>query len=313
MADPHLASVACGKLTAAAGPRRRRSVSRRGRIGYLFAGPALAYVLLIIIYPLAYALWTSFRNTRLTSPVDQFVGLDTYALALTNPVFLDSLIVTAVFLLIAIGAEFVLGFGLALAFWRMRGTHPVLRSLLLLPIMVTPVTVGLVWKLMLNSDFGVLSRIGDMIGAGTIFWLSDPRLALAAIAIMDTWQWTPFVFLVVLAGLESLPREPFESAEVDGAGAFFTLRKVTLPLISRILMIALAFRLMFAVATFDSVFVLTRGGPARATDLVTLYIYREGFVNLNISYASAVSFLLLIAVLILVLSLFRRTIVNAPA
>lgn len=301
-----------GGLAARERPPRSLAAAR-GRLGYLFAGPALAYVLLIIIYPLAFALWASFRNTRLTSPLDEFVGFDTYGLALTSPIFLHSVLLTAVFLLIVIAAEFVLGLGLALAFWGMHRSHPVLRSLLLLPIMVTPVTAGLVWKLMLNSDFGLLSRIGETIGIGTVFWLSEPHLALAAIAIMDVWQWTPFVFLVVLAGLESLPREPFESAEVDGAGAFFTFRRLTLPLIHRILMVALAFRLMFAVATFDTVFVLTRGGPARATDLVTLYIYREGFVNLNISYASAVSFLLLIAVLALVMALFRRSILNAPA
>jgi len=284
-----------------------------GRIGYIFAGPALAYVLLIVIYPLAYALWVSFRNTRLTSPIDRFVGFDTYGLALSSMKFHHSLTVTAMFLVLAITTEFVLGLGLAMSFWRMRGIRSVLRSLLLLPVMVTPVTVGLCWKLMLNSDFGLLSHVGESIGIGRVLWLSNPRLAPFAVTLLDVWQWTPFVFLVVLAGLESLPNEPFESAEVDGAGALFTFRKITFPLIRRILMIALAFRLMFAVSTFDTVFVLTRGGPALATDLVTLYIYREGFVDLNISYASAASFLLLIAVFVLVLALFRRSIVNAPA
>jgi multiple sugar transport system permease protein len=128
---------------------------------------------------------------------------------------------------------------------------------------------------------------------------------------MDVWQWTPFMFLVLLAGLESLPREPFESAEVDGASWWQTLTLVTLPMLRRVATVAIVFRLMFAIATFDSVFVLTKGGPARATDIITLFIHREGFVNLNISFASAVSFLLLIVVLAVVTLLFRRSLASA--
>jgi multiple sugar transport system permease protein len=123
---------------------------------------------------------------------------------------------------------------------------------------------------------------------------------------MDVWQWTPFMFLIVLAGLEGLPKEPIESAQVDGANRWQTLLFVILPLMRRIIMIAVAFRLMFAIATFDTVYVLTKGGPARATDLVSLFIQREGFVNLNIASASAISFLVLIAVLVVSTVLFKR-------
>lgn len=280
---------------------------RPGVTGALFATPALALIMLVIIYPLTYAVWASFTNLRLTTPRSKFVGFDTYASALGNEIFHDALGVTLVFLAVAIFIEFVLGFLLAMSFWRMKRTWPLLRSLLLLPIMVTPVTAGLVWKLMLNHDFGLLAQLGEMLGAGRVLWLSDPTLAMVSIILMDVWQWTPFMFLVLLAGLESLPAEPFESAAVDGASPMLTLRRVTLPLMRRVIAIALVFRLMFALATFDTVFVLTRGGPARATDLVTLYIYREGFINLNISYASAVSFLLLIVVLVIVLGFFRRS------
>jgi multiple sugar transport system permease protein len=289
-----------------------RSRRRRGSaVGAAFVGPAFCFIMLIVIYPLGYALWASFTNLRLTSPRFDFVGLDTYAAAFQSAVFREALAVTAVFLLLAVIIEFVLGLALALSFHRMRRQHPIMRSLLLLPLMVTPVTVGLIWKLMLNSEFGILTDAARSLGLGTVLWLSDPRLAVVSIVLMDVWQWTPFVFLVLLAGLESLPAEPFESAEVDGAPFFYTLTRVTLPLLRRIVAIALVFRLMFAVATFDTVFVLTKGGPARATDLVSLFIHREGFVNLNISFAAAVSFLLLIAVLAVVTLLFRRSLAHA--
>jgi multiple sugar transport system permease protein len=277
----------------------------RGNLtGALFVGPAFCYILLVVIYPLFYSLWASFTNMRLTSPLTSFVGLDTYAQALSSEIFQDSLGVTALFLASVIVLEFILGFALAYSFSRMIGTHPAMRALLLLPVMATPVSVGLIWKLMLNSDFGILA-------GGGILWLSDPQLAILSIVIMDVWQWTPFMFLILLAGLEGLPREPIESAQVDGASRWQILLFVTLPMMRRIIVIAVVFRLMFAIATFDTVYVLTKGGPARATDLITLFIQREGFVNLNIASASAISFLVLIAVLAITTLLFKRDLADA--
>lgn len=286
-------------------------IRRESLIGMAFVGPGFLYILLIVIYPLCFSLWASFTNMRLTSPIHNFVGLDTYRQALGNGIFQDSLIVTGLFLVTVVLVEFALGFALAFSFSRMRQTHPVMRALLLLPVMATPVSVGLIWKLMLNSDFGIVTDWGEIMGLGRILWLSDPLLAFLSIVIMDVWQWTPFMFLILLAGLEGLPKEPFESAEVDGASAWQTLFWVTLPLMKRIIVIAIVFRLMFAIATFDTVYVLTKGGPARATDLVTLFIQREGFVNLNISLASAVSFLVLVAVLATTTILFKRELTDA--
>ncbi len=279
--------------------------------GAAFVGPAFCYIMLIVIYPLFYSLWASFTNLRLTSSLTSFVGLDTYAQAMSSEIFRDSLLVTALFLVTVVALEFVLGFALAYSFSRMQGTHPVMRALLLLPVMATPVSVGLIWKLMLNSDFGVLSGWSTAFGFGPILWLSDTGLAVLSIVLMDVWQWTPFMFLILLAGLEGLPKEPMESAQVDGANRWQVLTHITIPLMRRIIVIAVVFRLMFAVATFDTVYVLTKGGPARATDLISLFIHREGFVNLNIASASAISFLVLIAVLILTTLLFKRELVDA--
>lgn len=286
-------------------------LSRDNLIGAAFVGPGFLYILLIVIYPLCFSLWASFTNMRLTSPIHKFVGLDTYSQALGNGIFQDSLVVSGLFLVTVVLVEFTLGFALAFSFSRMRNTHPIMRALLLLPVMATPVSVGLIWKLMLNSDFGIVTDWGEVLGLGRILWLSDPALAFLSIVIMDVWQWTPFMFLILLAGLEGLPKEPFESAEVDGASALQMLFWVTLPLMKRIIVIAIVFRLMFAIATFDTVYVLTKGGPARATDLVTLFIQREGFVNLNIALASAVSFLVLIVVLVTTTILFKRELSDA--
>jgi multiple sugar transport system permease protein len=289
----------------AAGVRRRRGVAHR--YGALFVVPALLYMGAVVLYPLLYSAWASLTNLRLTSPLTRFVGLDTYAEALGNAQLHNAVIVTAIFLASAVIAETLLGFALALSFSRMRGSHPIMRALIMLPMMATPVTVGLVWKLMLNSEFGILGYLGEVAGFGRILWLSDPTLALVSIILMDIWQWTPFMFLILLAGLEGLPADLFEAAKVDGAKPVQILWRITLPLMGRITAIAVAFRLMFAIATFDSVFVLTKGGPALGTDLITLFIQREGLVNLNIASASAVSFLVLAAVLLATTLLFRRS------
>lgn len=276
-------------------------------IGAFFFGPAFCYLLLIVIYPMGYALWASFTDLRLTKPGWSFTGFGTYASALAHSVFRESLVLTVVFLFCAVVIELILGFALAYSFNKMKRTHPVMRSLLILPLMTTPVTVGLIWKLMLNSNFGIITMLTSRLGFGEVLWLSNLKLAMISILLMDCWHWMPFMFLVLLAGLDGLPKEPFESAAVDGAGQWFTFFHVTVPLMRRVIAVTLIFRLMFAVATFDSVFVLTKGGPARATDLIALYLFRTGFRNMNISLASAVSYLLLIVIFIIVFTLFRRS------
>lgn len=296
---------------AARDPARPRRRNRAAWYGAFFLLPALIYIFTIIVYPLVYSLYASFTDMRLTFPVTRFAGIDTYAQTLGNDVFHDSILVTGIFLLAAILLQTVLGFLLALSFSRMAGTHPIMRALIMLPLIATPVTVGLIWKLMLNSDFGIINQLTDTIGIARVLWLADPTMAIVSIVLMDVWQWTPFMFLIMLAGLEGLPRDVFEAAEVDGASPLQVLRRITLPLMQRIIIVAVVFRFMFAIATFDTVFVLTKGGPARATDLITLFIQREGLVNLNVASASAASFLLLVMVLVLTVVLFKRGIADA--
>jgi len=287
------------------GPKAQAS-----RQGLWFFLPAGVFLTITLIYPLLYSAYASLTNMRLTSPITKFVGLDTYVNVLSSSAFRSSVLITLVFLFAAIALEFIIGFALALSFKSMRNTHPILRALLMLPLMATPVSVGLIWKLMLNSDFGIIAYAGQQLGFGTLLWLADPMLAMVSIVVMDVWQWTPFMFLILLAGLEGLPEDVFEAAEVDGSRSLDLLMHITLPLMSRIIAVALAFRVMFAIATFDTVFVLTKGGPARATDLITLLIQREGLVNLNVALASAMSFLVLLMVTIFSAFTFKRVLSN---
>lgn len=288
----------------------RRSRSSSARQGLWFFLPAAAFLTVMLVYPLAYSLYASFTNMRMTSPLTRFVGLDTYATVLASEQFRSSMVVTVIFLVAAITLEFVIGFALALSFKAMRSTHPVMRALLMLPLMATPVSVGLIWKLMLNSDFGIITYAGQQLGLGTQLWLADPVLSVVSIVLMDVWQWTPFIFLILLAGLEGLPEDVYEAAELDGSKGLDLLINVTLPLMARIIVVALAFRVMFAIATFDTVFVLTKGGPARATDLITLLIQREGLVNLNVALASAMSFIVLLVVTVFSALTFKKVMSN---
>jgi multiple sugar transport system permease protein len=280
------------------------------RQGMWFFLPAAVFLMVMLIYPLAYSLYASFTNLRMTSPITRFVGMDTYTTVLASDQFRSSVQVTVVFLVAAILLEFAIGFALALSFKGMRRTHPIMRALLMLPLMATPVSVGLIWKLMLNSDFGIITYAGQQLGLGTQLWLADPLMSVASIIMMDVWQWTPFVFLILLAGLEGLPEDIYEAAALDGSRGWDLLINVTLPLMTRIIAVALAFRVMFAIATFDTVFVLTKGGPARATDLITLLIQREGLVNLNVALASAMSFIVLLMVTAFSAFTFRKVMSN---
>lgn len=284
----------------------RRSRVSSGKQGLWFILPSAAFLTVMLIYPLLYALYASFTNMRMTSPITSFVGLDTYAAVLASDQFRSSILLTVIFLAAAIALEFVIGFALALSFKAMRRTHPIMRAMLMLPLMATPVSVGLIWKLMLNSDFGIITYMGQQLGLGTQLWLADPLMSVVSIIIMDVWQWTPFIFLILLAGLEGLPEDVYEAASLDGSRGLDLLINVTLPLMARIIVVALAFRTMFAIATFDTVFVLTKGGPARATDLITLLIQREGLVNLNVALASAMSFIVLLMVTIFSALTFKK-------
>jgi len=197
--------------------------------------------------------------------------------------------------------------GLAVLLDRPLRGRSLFRSALLIPMMLPPVVVGVVWRLMLNADFGAIN--GTLKGAGantdSLTWTASPVLALASVIAVDIWQWTPFMFLVLLAGLQAIPQEPYEAALIDGSSAWQTFRYVTLPLLKPAILIALLLRTMDLLRVFDQIFILTEGGPGFATETVSLYIYRTAFRFFDFGYAAAMSFVLLVLTNIISVSYIR--------
>ena len=266
--------------------------------------PALLVIGVVVIYPLVYAVWTSFHGARLGDLSGGGLTLQRYSEVFGDPRFWHSMGVSGLFLVCVVSIELVLGLALALLFSQPAPGMSVLRGILVLPVLMSPVIIGLLWKLVLNEQFGLVNTVLDGTGLPTAPWLSDTGWAKASIVVMDVWQWTPFMALLLAAGLHGLPREVLEAASVDGARPLTRFRTVVLPMLTKVIFISVAFRIVFALSTFASVFVLTQGGPNRATDLFSLFIYREGLQNFNTSYAAAASLVVLVIVLVSFTALF---------
>ena len=270
----------------------------------LLLTPSLVLLLLILVGPFFYMVGASFTDLSFSIPGrdGNFVGFDNYRrLVRDDPVFWNSFLLTLKFVFWAVAVEFVLGFALALLLYHHVRRRRFLLTGLLVPMMLAPVAVGLIWKLLLQGDFGMLTyylRAVGVIDLRTAL-LSSPDLVLATIVAIDVWQWTPFVTLVMLAGLLSLPREPFEAAVMDGARPYQVFRDVTLPLLRPIVALVLLLRGIDAFKEFDKVFILTGGGPGSATELLSIYAYRVNFKNWDLGYGAVCAFMVYLVVLIL--------------
>jgi multiple sugar transport system permease protein len=286
--------------------RRKQKLSALGEssLPYLLIAPAIAVLLALSIYPLLFAVKVAFQagsgsSARWT--------LANFARLWSDDFFLAALGHTLVYALVALTFEFLLGLGLAVLLDRPLRGRSIFRAALLIPMMLPPVVAGVVWRLMLNPDFGAIN--GTLKGAGlntdALTWTASPLLALGSVIAVDIWQWTPFMFLVLLAGLQAIPQEPYEAAMIDGASAWQTFRHVTLPLLRPAILIALLLRTMDLLRVFDQIFILTEGGPGFATETVSLYIYRAAFRFFDFGYAAAMSFVLLVLTNIISLTYIR--------
>lgn len=273
-------------------------------IRYRFLAPLLILLGAIVAYPLGYSIWLSLTDRTITSQDTQFVGLDQYLGLFDNPSYGAAMRNTLIFVVLAVGLELALGLALALALQRQRWWRNATRAFLLTPMFVTPIAVGLTFRFLLNQQFGAIPQILDVFGITIDFF--GPGLALLTIIAIDVWQWTPFMLLLLLAGLESLPRQPFEAAKVDGASAWLTFRRVTLPLLSSVIAIAVLIRALDALKVFEYVFATTRGGPGTATETIQYQVYRTGFQFFRLGEAAAMAFVLVVLVLTIVVLLYRR-------
>ena len=270
--------------------------ARNRRDGWLMVAPAVLLLLGLGIYPLVRALTLSFQRWELQSPEQPWVGLANYGEAIRDARVWASLQHTLVVVVFAVTLELLLGFGLALL---LSGDFPGKRVVLpamMLPVMMVPVVVGLTWRTLWDNQYGPINAvIGRIIGhPPNIVWLANQKTALVAIVVTDVWQWTPFMLLILLAGLTGVNPELYEAAALDGAGWWASLRDISLPGIAPVVAVAVLFRGLDAFKIFDLVYMFTQGGPGTSTETVSWYIYQLGFKFFRLSYASAVSFLILI-------------------
>lgn len=253
---------------------------------YLMLAPAVLVVLCVLVYPFWDGLRASVQAYRYGTAVG-WAGLYNYVRLWSDDQFLNALWVSIRFVFLAVAIETVLGFALALFCLREFKGIRLLRTVLIIPMVITPVVVAILFRLIYASDAGMITALSVAIGGGQVQILGDPVNAFIGLVVLDVWEWTPLMFLILLAGLQSLPQEPFEAARVDGAGAWRSFVDLTLPMMRPVLAIAIVLRTIDAFGTFDQVFVLTRGGPGEATKLVSIYGYDTAFKFQQTGYASA--------------------------
>lgn len=281
---------------------------------YLFLAPALLTIILLTIFPLIYSLYLSFINYELGRPhlEIRFVGLDNFISAIKDVRFLQALIRTFIFVACVVTTEFVLGLVLALALNREFRGRSIVVTLLTIPFMIAPVAVGFLWWTILDANYGPLNHlVVDILRLSpkNVAWTADPNVAFFSIILVDIWQYTPFMTLILLAGLRSIPVEPYEAAIVDGATGFSLFRHITLPLLKPAILVAILIRVIDSFKIYDLVYLLTYGGPGTSTEVASFYIYLRGFKHFRISYAAALSYIILIisAILItLLINIVRR-------
>jgi len=282
---------------------------------YVLWLPTILVLLLMVIYPTIYLFRTSlYRVNPMALGLTQFAGLGNFTDALTRQESWQILGLTGIYAGSSLALEFILGTGLALlvANYIKRG-QGLFKVMLIAPMMMTPVAVGLVWRWMFDATMGIINYLLGLVGIAPPIWLGGETTALAAVIVVEVWQWTPFIFLSVLAGLSALPTEPFEAARVDGANGRQIFTQITLPLLLPIFSVVLVFRFIDVFKSFDIIYVMTEGGPGQATSILPFYIYQQAFRYFNTGYASAIALLLLVVVIVVYSWMLRRLVTSQVA
>lgn len=262
----------------------------------LLLSPLLIFVVVVAIYPLFFSLKISLFDYRLTDPnqTQTFVGLKNYIRAFSDKVVQDALKNTLIYVIGTVGLELVIGLSLAMLLSSETKLMQLLRSFLIMPMAIPPLVVGLVWKAMYNADFGVIpfymKALGMTVGRGP---LAEINMAMPAVILVDLWQWTPLLMVIFLAGLKSLPTEPYEAAVVDGANRWQSFWFITLPLLKPTLLIALLLRTMQSFKVFDTIYATTAGGPGSVTTVLNYHIYTVGMTFFDMGYAASLANILL--------------------
>lgn len=277
----------------------------------IFLAPTMLLLLLIAIFPLIWSLYLSFTRYSVIKDADTgpvWVGFENYAKLLADPNIWGRFVITSSFVVPAVAIELLLGFALAMLLNRNFAGRGALLTAMLTPMMLCPVVVALFWRFMFRADTGILNwLLRDLlrISEKGVFWLTDVKVAIWSIVMVDVWMWTPFMMLITLAGLQAVPRYLYEAAEVDRASTWFKFRQITLPIIAPLILVGLIFRLIDSYRLFDTVYALTGGGPARTTQVLSVYIYQVAFRDFNTGMGSALGYIMLVVIIALANLLIR--------
>ena len=281
----------------------------------LMLAPAVIILLVLVIGPFVFLIDTALhRHNLFQATPPRYVGLDNFYYLFISPKFHIALSRMFVFAFTALAVEFVLGFVLAAWVHRLRDLPgmSIVRTLLTTPILVAPIVAAVMWRFMYQRDFGVINYLLELVGIPKLGWLSDSDIALFAIVAIDVWQWTPFVFLIVLAGMYAVPRSLYEAAELDRTGLFRQIFLITIPLLKRVLVIVLLLRLIDLLRAFEIIVATTQGGPGDASYTLPVLTWESAFVNFQMGDAAATS-LVLLGVVTIVITLLIRAILRQGA
>jgi len=275
---------------------------------WIMVSPSLIIVFALTLFPLFYSIYLSTRSYDLTALwKDAFIGFENYSHALNEDAYLaEALLATFKFAAGSLLVQIPLGLAIALLLNREFRGRRLVRTIITLPLVAAPIAIGLVWKYMYDMKFGIIPYFFQIVFGSSPHWLAESTMALVSIIIYDSWQWAPFVALILVAGLQGLPQEPFESATIYGASAVQRFRYLTLPMIRPLLVIVALLRLIDLLKLWDPVWALTRGGPGIATQVVSWYLYRMGFLYLWVGYTASIALMFLYLVIILSVIALRR-------
>lgn len=272
----------------------------------LFPLPAIIFIGLLMVFPIVYTLYLSFTNWNLTSGMEaSFVGFDSYLRVFSEPRFLHAVGRTFTFTLFAVAIEVVLGVAIALILNRAFVGKSFAKLLLLLPLVATPIAVGIVFNLFYDPTIGLLNFTLNALGLPQGRWVSSENTVIASLVLVDVWQWTPMITLIVLAGLAGLPEEPVEAARVDGASEWQILRYVTIPMVMPVILTAMILRLIDALKTFDIIFAMTGGGPGYASETLNIMGFKYSFEYFRIGQSSVILVALFVVVLLCSLGIMK--------
>ncbi|HKQ94067.1 MAG TPA: sugar ABC transporter permease [Aestuariivirgaceae bacterium] len=281
---------------------------------WLLVAPAVLLILALSVYPLLFSIWVLFVNYDFQVPGHAFVGLRNFERVVTDPVAIRSLWLTIVFSAINVSIEFVLGLGLALAMTKTFRGRGLIMSILIIPLFICPVVVGQAWALLLQQPFGPTNwLLSQLLGYDVrIGWLTQAPWNYIAIILADVWQWTPFMFVILLAGLTAIPPNLYEAAELDGVDGWQAFWTITVPLLAPMMLLAVTFRLLDAIKLFDTIFIITGGGPGTKTYTSAFYLYTLGFTQFHLGEATAGAWIILILTTVLIAFLVRRLLREEP-